>query len=262
MRSMKKYFVGVKLFQSFFERLFRISLRGMNYGVGGTVETSGELYIINYIKGELKNKNPVIFDVGANHGQYLSSLLGSFKENCIIYSFEPSKACMKSLEKFHNKNVYIHNLALSSKAGEMELNYDHVGSVLASVYQGNQDHYSKNFTLSEKIEAITLDEFCKSENIRQVDFLKIDVEGHEFDVLQGAENFLKNNRIRFIQFEFGPGSMDGRVYLKYFFNLLCNYDIYRILKNGIQKINYHERYEIFLTSNYLAINKEYSNSGV
>jgi len=44
--------------------------------------------------------------------------------------------------------------------------------------------------------------------------------------------------------------------LKDFFEILSNYNIYRILQDGIRKVNYHEAFEIYLTTNYLAVNKK------
>ncbi|MBC6435558.1 FkbM family methyltransferase [Nostoc sp. HG1] len=57
---------------------------------------------------------------------------------------------------------------------------------------------------TEIVEAITLDSFCKNNNI-----LKIDVEGAESDVLQGAINLLKNKAIYFIQFEISQKMLEG-----------------------------------------------------
>lgn len=149
----------------------------MNYGLGGMIEQA-ESYIINHIKCSSTNSKPVIFDVGANHGQYLSNLLNAFKDNCTIYSYEPSKNCIKTLERLQDKNVSIFNLALSSKIGEMQLNFEHKGSVFTSVYPQDVEYGNNVFNNTEKIEATTLDEFCKQKHVDLIDFLKIDVEGH------------------------------------------------------------------------------------
>jgi hypothetical protein len=83
-------------------------------------------------------------------------------------------------------------------------------------------------------------------------FLKIDVEGAEMDVLAGANQLIKNKKIKFLQFEYGPNCIISKVFLKDFFLLLENYTIYRILKNGLRPLVYNEILEIPLTSNYVA----------
>lgn len=82
--------------------------------------------------------------------------------------------------------------------------------------------------------------------------MKIDVEGNEYNVLLGSETFLKSKKIKFIQFEFGANTIESRFFLKDFFDLLADYKIYRIVKNGLIELNYSELYEIQLPHNFLA----------
>ena len=91
MISIKDLIVGNKRFQFIFERLHRISLRGMNYGLGGMIKSSGELWLLNHVKQQLNNKCPILVDVGANDGQYVTALYQTFERQCTIYAFEPSR---------------------------------------------------------------------------------------------------------------------------------------------------------------------------
>ena len=85
--------------------------------------------------------------------------------------------------------------------------------------------------------------------------LKIDVEGHEFNVLKGAEKLLSSNSVRYIQFEFSEFNMESGVFLRDFFNMLTpRYRIYRILRRGLAPLNTYNTYqEVFKTTNYLAV---------
>ena len=88
--------------------------------------------------------------------------------------------------------------------------------------------------------------------------LKLDVEGHELKVLNGAHSLINSNSIDFIQFEFGGCNIDSRTYFQDFFYLLNPYyEIYRLVKDGIVLIeHYEERHEVFVTTNYLAISRK------
>jgi len=101
--------------------------------------------------------------------------------------------------------------------------------------------------------------------LHPVDLLKIDVEGFELEVLKGAKNMIDQGKIRFIQFEFGGiNHVHKKVFLHNFFELLPQYNIYRILQRGLVKLSYKPFYEVYLTSNYLAVlnstNQQYLKS--
>ncbi|MBY0424821.1 MAG: FkbM family methyltransferase [Cytophagales bacterium] len=228
----------------------------MNYGIGGMTEYSGELFVIKRLNNLYSNRKTTILDIGANNGQYTHALIQHLDNDYTIHSFEPSSSSFQQLEKFQNdKNIFAHQVALSDKSGSAELYFDYSGTACASMNKINYSHLNVDLNKSEVIKTVTLDEFCISNSINHVHFCKIDVEGFEISVLKGAINLLTNNAIDLIQFEFGIASSFSGIYLKDFFEILSNYKIYRILQDGIYPLEYNERYEIFLTSNYLAINK-------
>ncbi|GAB3961646.1 FkbM family methyltransferase [Spirosoma harenae] len=248
---------GKTEYQSFFERLYRISLIGMNIGNGASPEESGEKFVVNYVhKKTLLNKELVIFDVGANVGHYSKILNSVFGPRANIYAFEPSKKTFQTfLNNIENStNVHPYNIGFSAKPQEMCLYSDKDSSALSSVYKRRLDHFDIDLTYSEKIALDTIDDFCKENHIHKVDFLKIDVEGHEIDVLQGASNMLTNKKITYIQFEFGGCNIDSKTYFQDFYYLLNkNYHIYRILTDGLYPIDRYEEFcESFITTNYFA----------
>jgi len=122
-------------------------------------------------------------------------------------------------------------------------------------------HFDIDLNYKELIHLESLDNFCKDKGINHINFLKLDVEGHEYKVLQGAKDLIGKNSIDFIQFEFGGANIDSRTYFQDFYYLLTPYyKIYRILKDGLIAIDtYKEIYEIFLTTNFLAISKGISD---
>ena len=135
------------------------------------------------------------------------------------------------------KNIKKYNFGFGSENTSMFLNYDNQGSGLASVYERKLGHMNIDFSKKEKIEIKKIDDFCKEHDINNIDLLKMDVEGHELEVLKGAEKMLSNNSISAIQFEFGGANIDSRTYFQDFYNLLKDkYTIYRILQNGLYEI--------------------------
>ena len=258
-----KYFLGKRKLQPLFEALYNLSLYGMNIGGGSNVSSSGETWVINYcINYLLLNNEPiVIFDAGANVGRYTLKVISSLKgrTDARIYCFEPSKYTFKILANnlSNYKNVKFFNFGFSDKKGSIILHSNKEGSGLASIYNRRLNHFNIDLNHKELIHLESLDDFCKNKEINQINFLKLDVEGHEYKVLKGAKDLISNNSIDFIQFEFGGANIDSRTYFQDFYYLLTPYyKIYRILKDGLIAINtYKETCEVFITTNFLAISK-------
>jgi FkbM family methyltransferase len=204
--------------------------------------------------------NPLrFFDVGANVGDWGAQVLGHFDPHKIeVFAFEPSRAAFKELgirfKQFPHFQLF--NFGLGHKNMETFLFSDSQASGIASLYRRRLDHFGIHFDQKndEMVQIQTLDAFCKERKISRIDFLKLDVEGHELRVLEGAKNLLESNAIQFIQFEFGGSNIDSRTYFQDFFYLLNEkYRIFRVLKNGLHPIpEYREVDECFVTTNYLA----------
>lgn len=251
--------------QKIYETVYLASLYGMNFGGGSNLSDSGEKFVLQYVKKNwtknLERTPLILFDVGANLGAYTKLALAVFSSLSIeIFSFEPSPFTFEKLkEKIGDRNnVKIFNIGLGCYNGEMSLFQDERGSGIASLYNRRLEHFNIQLMEKEKVKIETLDDFCGKYGLEHIDFLKLDVEGHELKVLQGGRRMLDANAIDFIQFEFGGCNIDSRTYFQDFFYFLRDrYNLYRVLRNGLYPIRqYKERYEIFLTSNYLAERKE------
>jgi FkbM family methyltransferase len=197
----------------------------------------------------------VIFDVGANEGDYTIELLKYYK-NSNYYLFEPSSLNYEKLKiKFFGlPNVEIINKALSDINDVGLLYADKSGSGLGSLYKRRLEHFDIYLNHEEKIDLIRLDSFFTAE--RTIDYLKLDVEGSEMKVLIGTGELIK--KIKLIQFEIGSQNIDSKTFFQdfwYFFKN-NNFDLFRISPAGPKKINkYRENDEHFRMSNYIALNK-------
>jgi FkbM family methyltransferase len=247
-RLVKDIFFGKKAFQPLFRKLFFISLEGLNIGTGGgNLRFSGEQCAIRHA---LKNvERPVVFDVGAQGGEYFSEVLDMTAGKAEIHAFEPNSKDFTTLKGTFGNKVTIINSALGEANGEANLYFPEGISGLSSFHGGD-----KRFTKSEKVKIETIDSYCHINKIGKIDLLKLDVEGHEFACLKGANKMLPN--IRFIQFEMGIASRDARLYFKDIFELLSDYKISRILKDGLEEVKSSDKIsELLFTTNYLAERK-------
>lgn len=142
-----------------------------------------------------------VFDIGANIGLYSLFLSSRIGKGGKIHAFEPvRKTYQKMIENIKlngTEIIHLNNMAVGSLEGEVELVIDEDS---AKSYTRKIDP-QKNMTHSESVPSTTIDSYCKRNNISKLDFMKIDVEGFEFDVLKGAQHTLQNNPPQMIQLE-------------------------------------------------------------
>lgn len=258
----RKILIGNSKLQWLFESLHRFSLRGMNYDQVSTPYESGEVFVLNYIKNKLQIEHkPILFDVGANVGEY-SKLLTTLFPASAVYSFEALPATFNILTNNINqdKRIRCFNWALGARPEKRTIYSEGAGSGLSTFYP--IDEIIAEDRLSEvKVSTTTIDSFCQENGINKIDLLKIDVEGAELDVLIGAERMITERRISFIQFEFGKNHIKSGSHLYDFFKLLSDYNISRVLKNGLRPLQkYQATHEIYLSANYLAEQKNLTDS--
>ena len=209
---------------------------------------------------------PKIFiDIGAHVGEYTKEVLKRYPK-IDIYLFEPSSENKPILDNSFSKlsNVNTNSCALSNKNGKHKLYFDKAGSVLASLTNRRLEHFDsmENMNNSEEIDVKRFDDFWKTTKYKNntiIDYVKIDVEGHELNVLEGFGDLIYN--IRIIQFEFGGANIDTRTFFQdfwYFFKDK-NFMIYRISPIGVIPVkNYSESDEFFSTTNYIAVNDKFN----
>ncbi len=241
-----------KSLYSFWKYLNRLSLYGMNFGVAsGYADYSGELYIIKQLKKNMTNG--FIFDIGANIGDWSKFVIEEYKDiNYKLYMFEPSETAYKKMVQriSSSDDIKQFKLGFGDKSETIKIYFDNEA-------QGSAGAFIKNSKYSENIEIDTIDNFCQINNIEKIGFLKMDVQGYEYNILVGAKNMLKNGNIKYIQFEIDEPNIENRIFFKDFWNLLHkDYKIYHSLYNGLIEIQeYHYSIENFSCMNYLAIKR-------
>lgn len=229
------------------------------------IETNGEkIFLINFIQYLKKTSGyGIIFDVGANIGNYTNTLLelsNLYSLNLEIHLFEPLKSSFLTLKnKFASQeNIILNNFGLSDEIKKTEIFYDEEKSGLASLYKRHIKHFGIDFKKSEIIMLKRADEYIQEKAVKHINLLKIDVEGHEYYVLKGFGEYLNADFIDFIQFEYGGTWLDSHTTLKdvYFFLEERGFKIAKILKGGLELRPYHPYMENFQYANYVAISEK------
>lgn len=216
-----------------------------------------------YIDGELLiiqtfiNQNDLVIDAGAHFGDWSDLVLKHTKNKCFLYSFEPVPNFFKKLESKVDGNGNCYNIALGKNEAETTMNYYYKESEgCSSLY----DRVVLNTIPVQKIniKVECLDNFCIKNNINHINFLKIDVEGCEWDLLQGADKLISDNKINFIQFEYGGTFPDANITLYQIYDYLTSrgYEIFRIASDGLVHIpKWRNKLENNHLSNWLAVIK-------
>ena len=153
-----------------------------------------------------------VFDIGANVGQSADSFLAGFPD-ARIWSFEPSRSTFEQLRaRFQDTSrVSCFNYAMSDHAGtaNMELTDESVMRRLVADDTGGDQPEGV-----ESVELITLDAFCDGQGVDRIDYLKIDTEGHELQVLAGAGHMLDTDAIAILELELGM-NLDNRRHTRF-----------------------------------------------
>lgn len=222
--------------------------------VSSNIEANGELRFMQQYLGDCR----MVFDVGANIGTWAWRAL-NINPQIDLHCFEPGRQTYRHLlANNFPPNVHCNNIGLSSSCGEQELYVFERNSALNSLYRrtGLEDGWKlETQKQSETIKLSTLDTYCKLHDVKLIDLLKVDVEGHELEVFKGGTGLFQQQAIRMVQFEYGGCNIDSRVLLKDLFNFLqpSGYRLYKILPHGLQPVaRYDTRLENFQYQNWLA----------
>lgn len=148
----------------------------------------------------LHNDHPVVFDVGANVGQSIRIFRDRFPRSA-IYSFEPSPTTFKTLKQQTSRleNVHLWNCALGSSSGQNVL-LENSESVMSSFLPLSEFGWG-SIMKETWVEVTTIDQFCRNQDIEQIDILKSDTQGFDLEVFKGAERTIVANKIGLIYFE-------------------------------------------------------------
>lgn len=141
-----------------------------------------------------------VFDVGANNGQSIDKVRERVT-NPEIIAFEPIRSTFEKLSQNHKNtpNVTLENIGLGAKREQLK-----IGLASNTLWNSlNRAPHGDSEEQNETVKVDTLDNYIETNAIEKIHLLKIDVEGFESKVLQGAHKALTNNKVDFILCEVG-----------------------------------------------------------
>ncbi len=225
------------------------------------VALAGEYTILENII-EAAEEPVVIFDVGANKGDYTRQVLKiaeQLNKNVEVHLFEPQKYNIEILHRSfsHLNNIIINDFGLSNNDETLTIFSDSSGSELASIYE-REFFKEQGFSLSkEAARMVPVEDYIKEKSLEKIHLMKIDVEGHELEVVKGIRELLDSRIIKSIQFEYGGTYVDAGTKLRDIYSILgLYYNIGKIKDGTVSYVLYHNDMEDFQYSNYLAVLKE------
>lgn len=249
--------------QALFERMLKAGATGLGYGDPAMGRRSQHLEhtALRHCAARWAGTSPVIFDVGANRGQYIGlvrELAGDLKPR--IHAFEPNPTLAGALQQAHGADplVQVHALGLSAAPGSAtftQYRQDDLSSLHAA-----GDHPS-NYRRMEvertfEVPLTTVDAHCAAHNIERIHLLKIDTEGHDLHVLQGARGMLERGAIDHVQFEFSEMNLLSRTTFFDHWKLLHpQFTVNRLCRDGLYPIRAYEPvlHEVYHVANFFAV---------
>lgn len=158
---------------------------------------------LEVLKKNLPKRLNLYIDVGAHNGEMAEIVLKQFIIKK-LFLFEPNPDCIKNLKKIKKKNIKIFNYALGNIEKKVYLNIGHISSmstinkienksfytflkkILIGLFYLKKNIYKKKILIKQ----IPLFKILKNNNINKIDFIKIDTEGYEYNVLKGLKRYL------------------------------------------------------------------------
>jgi len=203
--------------------------------------------ILKFLKKELKLDSFKLFiDVGGHHGETIDLFCKNFNIEKII-SIEASPKNFNILKfktqflqkKFSNTIIKLESLTLGDQNKLVKIKeFNESSSSTIKEIDQNSIYFKKKFRIlnlfqkkkiynETEVELTRLNDYLVKKNINEVDFLKIDTEGSEFDILKGSENYINNIKIIYFEHHY-----DLMLKKKYKFKDINNL----LLKNNFKKV--------------------------
>lgn len=222
--------------------------------IGNAPETNGEYWLLAQVLATNSTEPTILFDIGANKGDWSHRALKCLTREKFasrVYAFEPTASTFAHLrQRFaDDARLTAQRIALSDRSREIDL-------FVVGDLAGTNSLYDADGARREKVGAMKFDQFLLQKGIDRVRFVKSDTEGHDLNVLRGAEESLRQGKVDIWQFEYNHRWINGRAVLKDVFDLVEDkpYRIGKLYGNGVETFErWHPELDRYFEANYVLV---------
>jgi FkbM family methyltransferase len=228
------------------------------------MSSNGELRLQRLVVGLQRARHELTaFDVGARVGDWSRAFAqvaaggaGGFK----LHAFEPVPDSNRQLSEalapwIQAGSVRVNELALSDAAAVVPIYVPHYTGGTSTLHPDATTEYSQVIDIATS----TIDQYCLDHDIAYIDIVKIDTEGNDFRVLNGAQALLRGGKAGVVQFEYNHRWILSRAYLKDVFDLIKD-SPYRLAKVCSSSLDiyaeWHPELERFFETNYALVHEQ------
>ena len=158
-----------------------------------------DLNIVRFWRKTLR-PGSTFFDVGANIGLYAvpASLQVGSVGRTVCFEAHPAlcRFLRDNVARNCADNVTVENVAVGSASGEARIAFDHSNP--------GETRVALETEYGDRVPMVSLDDYCRTHRIAAIDYMKIDVEGYEANVLKGAASIVERSPDLLIQTEYEP----------------------------------------------------------
>lgn len=216
-------------------------------------ERNGENLTLTRVVRDALGPDAVALDVGANVGDWAELFL-RLSPGGRAFAFEPVTETFRALQRRFagEPRIECRHMGLSDRVGAAAMR-------VSGTLSGSNSLHAMPLEDAARDEPVTLttgDAFLAERGLREIDFLKIDVEGHEVAVLRGFARAIAEQRVRFIQWEYNKTWLPARVSLQDVFEPLgaAGYRLCKIRpRDLLHYAVYRPTLDNYCYSNWLAV---------
>jgi FkbM family methyltransferase len=213
----------------------------------GNIALNGEAWLLSQLSGT----SATVFDVGANRGNWTAEALARIP-NATVHSFEPIPETFADLARRFggNSRVLLNNAALSDHPeSKLRMWTDGLDGTRSSA-TAPLENPGRELTVS----CTTGDQYIDAHGLGHIDLLKIDVEGHEMEVLHGFQDSFSSGAIDVVQFEFTLWAAIARRWLADYYDFFDSRDfaVGKLWPREIRWKDYDAEDEQFFRCNFVA----------
>lgn len=234
--------------------------------VPNEMATNGELFlqrcvIDGWSHGRQSGNRLVVFDAGANRGDWTAHLLACCtqakppKPDVVVVAFEPDPTAAAYLRKRFagDSRVRIEQVGLSSKSESVKF-YSSGPALGTNSLYATDGHYECIIEVTTE----RLADYCARHDIRRIDLVKCDTEGHDYEVILGALDLLSASGIPIFQFEYNYRWVFARRFLRDVFDLITGlpYKLGKLQPNHVIVYDHwHFELERYFEGNYVLLHE-------